>query len=336
MNIRRTLLFSSLAVAGVAGAAFALFGQQATPPASQIPDAPQATPEAMTVPNGPTVVMDTSMGRITCQFYEKQAPKAVANFIALAEGSKDWTDPATGKMQRHKRYYDGTIFHRVIPEFMIQGGDPTGTGTGNPGYTFDDEFDPGLNFDRPGRLAMANSGPNTNASQFFISEQAADFLDQHYTLFGQCDDASVTVVKAIARVQRDANDKPLNPVVLQKVTIVRAGEAIPPAPGEASATDAAPKFVDISSGVAVGLLKYRTAPVYPDIAKRLHAGGTVVMSALIGADGLVKHLQIDSGPDLLRQAALDAVRQWRYRPYLLNGQPVEVRTTINIIFTLGG
>ena len=117
--------------------------------------------------------MDTSMGRITCQFYEKQAPKAVANFIGLAEGTKDWTDPATGKLQRHKRYYDGTIFHRVIPEFMIQGGDATGTGTGNPGYMFDDEFDPGLNFDRPGRLAMANSGPNTNASQFFISEQAA-------------------------------------------------------------------------------------------------------------------------------------------------------------------
>jgi len=238
MNIRRTLLFSSLVLAGIAGAAFALFGQQAAPPAAapsststnqEVPDAPQATPEATTFPNGPTVVMDTSMGRITCQFYQKQAPKAVANFIALAEGTKDWTDPATGKLQRHKRYYDGTIFHRVIPEFMIQGGDPTGTGTGNPGYMFDDEFDPGLNFDRPGRLAMANSGPNTNASQFFVTEQATDFLDQHYTLFGQCDDASVSVVKAIARVERDANDKPLAPVTLKKVTIVRAGEPMPPA-----------------------------------------------------------------------------------------------------------
>jgi peptidyl-prolyl cis-trans isomerase A (cyclophilin A) len=237
MDIRRNLLFSSLAVAGVASAAFALFGQQATPPAAapatpsatqDVPDAPQATPEATTVPNGPFVVMDTSMGRITCQFYQKEAPKAVANFIGLAEGTKDWTDPTTRKVQHHKRYYDGTIFHRVIPEFMVQGGDPTGSGMGDPGYVFDDEFDPGLNFDRPGRLAMANSGPNTNGSQFFITEQATDFLDQHYTLFGQCDDASVAVVKAIARVERDSNDRPLSPVTLKKVTIVHEGQPMPP------------------------------------------------------------------------------------------------------------
>jgi peptidyl-prolyl cis-trans isomerase A (cyclophilin A) len=232
MNTRRTLLFSSLAVACIAGAAFAISAQQSTPPASpaasEVPDAPQATPEATTVPNGPTVVMDTSMGRITCQFYEKQAPKAVANFIGLAEGTKDWTDPATKKVQHHKRYYDGTIFHRVIPEFMVQGGDPTGIGTGDPGYVFDDEFDPGLNFDRPGRLAMANSGPNTNGSQFFVTEQATDFLDQHYTLFGQCDDASVAVVKAIARVERDSSDRPLSPVTLKKVTIVHEGQPMPP------------------------------------------------------------------------------------------------------------
>ena len=192
MNIRRNLLFSSLAVAGVASAAFALFGQQATPPAAppaspsasqDVPDAPQATAAVTTVPNGPIVVMDTSLGRITCQFYQKEAPKAVANFIGLADGTKDWTDPATKKIQHHKRYYDGTIFHRVIPEFMIQGGDPTGSGMGDPGYVFDDEFDPGLNFDRPGRLAMANSLDwNTNGSQFFVTEQASDFLfDQHYT-----------------------------------------------------------------------------------------------------------------------------------------------------------
>jgi peptidyl-prolyl cis-trans isomerase A (cyclophilin A) len=174
--------------------------------------------------------MDTSMGRITCQFYQKQAPKAVANFIELAEGTKDWTDPVTKKVQHHKRYYDGTIFHRVIPEFMVQGGDPGGTGMGDPGYVFDDEFDPGLNFDRPGRLAMANSGPNTNGGQFFVTEQATDFLDQHYTLFGQCDDASVAVVKAIARVERDSNDRPLSPVTLKKVTIVRDGQPMPPPP----------------------------------------------------------------------------------------------------------
>ncbi len=195
---------------------------------NQVPDAPTATPEAATVPNGPFVVMDTSMGRITCQFYQKQAPNTVANFIGLAEGTKEWTDPATKKVARHKRYYDGTTFHRVIPGFMIQGGDPTGTGMGDPGYTFADEFDPNLNFDRPGRLAMANSGPNTNGSQFFITEQAYPSLDQHYTLFGQCDDPSVEVVRAIARVPRNSDDKPLSPVTLEKVTIVRAGEPMPP------------------------------------------------------------------------------------------------------------
>jgi len=184
----------------------------------------------MTVPNGPFVVMDTSMGRITCQFYQRQAPKAVANFIALAEGTKDWTDPTTKKVMRHKPLYDGTTFHRVIPEFMIQGGDPTGTGMGDPGYTFSDELDPELNFDRPGRLAMANSGPNTNGSQFFVTEQAYDSLNQHYTLFGQCDDPSVLVVQTIARVPRDADDKPLTPVVLKKVTIVPEGQPLPPLP----------------------------------------------------------------------------------------------------------
>ena len=202
MNIRRTILFSSLAVAASQAQPLSSSppGIRRTP-AQEIPDAPQATAEATTVPNGPSVVMDTSMGRITCQFYQKQAPKAVANFIALAEGTKDWTDPTTKKVQHHKPYYDGTTFHRVIPEFMIQGGDPTGTGMGDPGYTFDDELDPDLNFDRPGRLAMANSGPNTNGSQFFITESAyRRRSNQHYTLFGQCDDASVPVVKAIANV----------------------------------------------------------------------------------------------------------------------------------------
>jgi peptidyl-prolyl cis-trans isomerase A (cyclophilin A) len=211
--------------------------------------------------------MDTSMGRIACQFYQKQAPKAVANFIGLAEGTKDWTDPTTKKVEHHKPYYDGTIFHRVIPEFMIQGGDPTGSGLGNPGYIFDDEFDPGLNFDRPGRLAMANSGPNTNGSQFFITEQATDFLDQHYTLFGQCDDASVTVVKAIARVPRDSSDRPLTPVVLEKVTIVPEGQQIPPAApppppppaaGDANSSVTTPKPIIVSPGIAARLLIAKT------------------------------------------------------------------------------
>ncbi len=230
MKTQRILLFFALAACCAAGAALVVFARQSALASPEVPDAPQATTEALTVPNGPFVVMDTSMGRITCQFYQKQAPKAVANFIGLAEGTKDWTDPRTRQVQHQKRYYDGTIFHRVIPEFMIQGGDPTGTGMGSPGYTFKDEFDPNLNFDRPGRLAMANSGPNTNGSQFFITERAYESLNQTYTLFGQCDDDSVQVVKAIARVPRSANDKPRTPVVLQKVTIVREGEPMPPAP----------------------------------------------------------------------------------------------------------
>ena len=241
MKLSRALLISAMS------AAFAplAVAQQTTPPATpapaqELPDAPQATAAAMIHPNGPTVVMDTSMGRITCQFYQQQAPKAVANFIGLAEGTIDWTDPTTKKKQHHKRYYDDTTFHRVIPGFMIQGGDPAGTGMGDPGFSFDDEFDPNLNFDQPGRLAMANSGPNTNGSQFFITEQPYDSLNQHYTLFGQCDEPSVTVVKTIGLVERDGNDKPLTPVILKKVTIVREGQPIPPPPA-APAVPPAPK-----------------------------------------------------------------------------------------------
>jgi len=230
MKLKSTLLVPVLAVAFVALVVYFVRAQQSSKPAEEIPDAPQATTAALTVPNGPYVVFDTSMGRITCQFFEKQAPKTVANFIGLAEGTIDWTDPATKKVMHHKHFYDGTTFHRVIPEFMIQGGDPTGTGAGDPGFAFDDEFDPNLNFDRPGRLAMANSGPNTNGSQFFITEMPYDTLNQHYSLFGQCDDAGVEVVKAIARVPRNADDKPDNPVFLEKVTIVRPGQPMPPLP----------------------------------------------------------------------------------------------------------
>ncbi len=237
-------LFASALVVACASVGFSQ--SPPPPPASQVkpalddlPDAPEATPAVRTVPNGPTVVMDTSMGRITCQFYQRQAPKAVSTFIGLATGTIDWTDPRTNKKQHNKPFYDGTIFHRVIPEFMIQGGDPTGTGMGDPGFAFNDELDPDLNFDRPGRLAMANSGPDTNGSQFFITEAPYDSLNQHYTLFGQCDDASVQVVKAITHVQRDAHDKPLTPVVLKKVTIVPEGQPVPLLPADSAS--AAPK-----------------------------------------------------------------------------------------------
>ncbi len=215
------------------------FAQQTTPPATEpLPDAPQATPSAMAHPNGPTAVLDTSMGRITCQFFQQQAPKAVANFIALAQGTKDWTDPTSNKKQHHKPLYDGTTFHRVIPDFMIQGGDPAGTGAGDPGFSFEDEFDPNLNFDVPGRLAMANSGPNTNGSQFFIADGTPEHLNQHHTIFGQCDESSILVVKTIARVERDPNDKPVTPVILKKVTIVPEGQPLPAAPPQSPAPPA--------------------------------------------------------------------------------------------------
>jgi peptidyl-prolyl cis-trans isomerase A (cyclophilin A) len=231
MNFKHTLHTSALTTSFVVATTFSAFAQQSTPPAEPpLPDAPQATAAAMVHPNGPTVIMETSMGRITCQFFQKQAPKTVANFISLAEGTKDWTDPTSKKVQHHKPLYDGTTFHRVIPEFMIQGGDPTGTGMGDPGYTFEDEFDPNLSFDVPGRLAMANSGPNTDGSQFFVTEQAVDSLNQHYTIFGQCDEPSVLVVKTIARVERDSSDKPVAPVVLKKVTIIPEGQPVPASP----------------------------------------------------------------------------------------------------------
>jgi peptidyl-prolyl cis-trans isomerase A (cyclophilin A) len=226
MKFQHTVLIPALTAAFAA----ALFAQDTTKPAPDIPDAPQATAAAMIHPNGPMVVMDTSMGRITCQFFQKQAPVAVANFVGLATGTKDWTKPRTKKVEHNKPLYDGTIFHRVIPDFMIQGGDPIGTGEGDPGYTFNDEIDPNLGFDVAGRLAMANSGPNTNGSQFFITEAPYDTGNGHYTIFGQCDDPSVLVVKTIARVQRDDNDKPLTPVTLNKVTIVPEGQALPTVP----------------------------------------------------------------------------------------------------------
>ena len=235
----KLFLMTSIAVAVFEMAAIAQDTTKPVEPA--LPDAPQATAAAMIHPNGPTVVMDTSMGRITCQFFEKQAPKTVANFIALAQGTKDWTDPQTSKKMHNKPLYDGTVFHRVIPEFMIQGGDPAGTGAGDPGYMFNDEVDPALNFDVPGRLAMANSGPGTNGSQFFITEVPTEHLNQHHTIFGQCDDPSINVVKTIARVQRDENDKPVTAVVLKKVTIIPEGQAVPPEPGAAAQSSTSPQ-----------------------------------------------------------------------------------------------
>jgi peptidyl-prolyl cis-trans isomerase A (cyclophilin A) len=209
--------------------------------AQDLPDSPGAQTAPAVEPTGPTAVLDTSMGRITCRLFDKQAPQTVANFIGLAEGTKDWSDPTTHEKEHGKPLYDGTTFHRVIPGFMAQGGDPMGNGMGDPGYFIPDEIDPSLMFDVPGRLAMANSGPNTDGSQFFVTEEIQPSLNGHYTIFGQCDPSSVLVVKTITRVERDGRDKPLMPVVLKKVTIVPVGEPLPAAPSApASAPGATP------------------------------------------------------------------------------------------------
>jgi peptidyl-prolyl cis-trans isomerase A (cyclophilin A) len=216
------------------------FGQSAPPPPSSVdalPDAPSTTSQAKApiVPTGPTAVIDTTMGRLTCKLYDKQAPIATANFIGLSEGTKDWTDNKTLQKIHNKPYYSGTTFHRVIPGFMIQGGDRIGTGAGDPGYFFQDEIDPSLTFDEPGRLAMANagsgpSGGGTNGSQFFITEDAVPQLNGKHTIFGQCDAHSVLLVASIARVERNSEDKPLTPVVINRITIVREGQPMPPEP----------------------------------------------------------------------------------------------------------
>jgi len=170
----------------------------------------------------PTAVIDTTAGKLTCTLFQDKAPIGVANFIGLSTGTKDWTSPVTHQKKHGVPLYDGTIFHRVIPDFMIQGGDPMGTGTGDPGYVFKNETSSDLKFDRPGRLAYANAGPGTNGSQFFITEVAYPSLNGGYTIFGQCDEASVKLVRQIARVGRDSNDKPNKPVVINHITITGA------------------------------------------------------------------------------------------------------------------
>jgi peptidyl-prolyl cis-trans isomerase A (cyclophilin A) len=220
---------------------------QSTPAAQQLPDAPSTTSQLKppAVPAGPTAVIDTSMGRLTCKLFEKEAPITVANFIGLAEGTKDWTDPKTLQKIHHQPFYDGTTFHRVIPTFMIQGGDRAGDGTGDPGYFFQDEIDPSLTFDQPGLLAMANAGPGpsgggTNGSQFFITEAPVPQLNGKHTIFGLCDAHSALLVASIARVERNANDKPLTPVVISRITIVRDGQPMPPLPATLPASAAPP------------------------------------------------------------------------------------------------
>jgi peptidyl-prolyl cis-trans isomerase A (cyclophilin A) len=161
----------------------------------------------------------TGMGDIVVELFEDKAPKTVANFIGLASGTKEWTDPKTGEKVK-RPLYTGTIFHRVIPGFMIQGGDPLGNGTGGPGYRFEDEFHPDLKHNKSGILSMANAGPNTNGSQFFITHKATPWLDGKHTVFGEVIKGQ-DVLDAIAKVGRDSRDRPNQEIVIQQVIISR-------------------------------------------------------------------------------------------------------------------
>ena len=199
--------------------------QSQVPPPRQLP--PQAAPEELNakdvismakLPEGAGdlyAIFHTSRGDITVKLFEKEAPKTVQNFVGLATGQIEWIDPRTGQKTK-SHLYDGTLFHRVIPQFMIQGGDPLGTGTGGPGYRFEDEFSSGKKFDRPGLLAMANAGPNTNGSQFFITEVPTPHLNNRHTIFGE-------VVKGgdlVPQIARAGNSQ----TRLDKVDIVRSAK----------------------------------------------------------------------------------------------------------------
>ena len=221
------------------------------------PPTAQKTTKKATPPSGPpTAILHTTAGDLKCELFPDKAPNTVTNFIGLARGTKPWKNQLTGKMETKRPLYDGVIFHRTIPEFMIQGGDPTGTGSGDIGYQFDDELLPDLLFDQPGRLAMANRGQNTQSSQFFITEVPRPSLNpcldsggctrpwghvpekSGYTIFGQCDPASVELVKQIARkpcskgpVCDNSNSRPAEPVKIQHVEILNAGKAGASKPG---------------------------------------------------------------------------------------------------------
>ena len=234
--MRKAIAILTMMVAASAAWAQSSPATQAAPAAKAGTSAKPAgatTPTVRTATK-PTAIINTTVGKMTCTLFPDKAPIGVENFIGLASGTKDWKNPVSGATKHGVPLYDGTIFHRVIPDFMIQGGDPAGTGSGaDPVAMFKNEASSELLFDRPGRLAYANAGPNTNSSQFFITEVAVPHLNGGYTIFGQCDEATVVLVKQIARMARDpTNDKPFRPVKIIHISIVRSpGTAAKPAAG---------------------------------------------------------------------------------------------------------
>ena len=170
-----------------------------------------------------TATLQTSQGRVVIRLFPDHAPKTVRNFVELAEGGRQWTDPRTGRATAAK-LYDGTVFHRVIPDFMIQGGDPLGNGRGGPGYRFADEIHPDLVFDRPYLLAMANAGPGTNGSQFFITVVPTPWLNGKHTIFGEVIEGT-DVVDRISRVKTGSQDRPVEDVTVESVTVDRGDNA---------------------------------------------------------------------------------------------------------------
>jgi peptidyl-prolyl cis-trans isomerase A (cyclophilin A) len=173
----------------------------------------------MTRPAGTYAIFETSQGNIVIKLMEKEAPKTVENFVGLAEGTKEFTNEKTGKKEK-RPFYDGLVFHRVIPNFMIQGGCPHGSGMGGPGYKFADEFHPSLKHSKPGKLSMANSGPNTNGSQFFVTVAPTPHLDNRHTIFGEVVEGQ-DVANKISAVPRDRSDRPNTPVTINHVKIER-------------------------------------------------------------------------------------------------------------------
>ena len=166
----------------------------------------------------PTATLHTSEGDVTVELFKERAPRTVGNFVGLATGEREWTDPESGERVQGEPLYEDVLFHRVIDGFMIQGGDPTGTGRGGPGYQFDDEFHEELTHDGPGILSMANSGPNTNGSQFFITLDATPHLDGKHSVFGKVTEG-MDVVRTIGSVDTDPNDRPVEDVLLESVTV---------------------------------------------------------------------------------------------------------------------